>query len=407
MSLRKKLNLKVPPSLKLGESGTQMSVVTGLPILQPPIRQSKTEDFWRCPRYFAWRHRFGVAPKKVGVGAVAPYLGGLFHQYMEDWEQGIAEEDTFARQVSELNAAISKLAEWEDKEGPPGLGSKVETEQEKGLTTIYKARAMARVYQNSYPRTVKEETVLVEADMSVQLPGFKSPIEGVLDKLYKTDTGEYWIRDYKTVGRSLSVRAVTLAFEVQKVIYKLLGQAYLHSIGEDPRKLVGIHHGLVGKPLINFGREDRPFTETTRVIARGKNKGETVTEKTYYGEPDFENYAGRVHEWFSATGHYETDKYKIQGNPRLLESNIRFASSGLSAEDLVVLKEIDDASTVVPTLQGFYKRRTGCVWYNTPCAYLRLCESHPSTWKEELTRGYDLGVGGELEGAASEDDLDG
>jgi hypothetical protein len=145
--------------------------------------------------------------------------------------------------------------------------------------------------------------------------------------LYNTETNQVWIFDAKTCSVSARVRLSTCPIEFQTLHY--LAQGY-HLM--DPKwhtghilqkyydlpldaTLGGMIHGAVQKCPLEFGRDDRPFTEYDHTFSRGARKGEVEVRRQYEGEPTFDNYLERQGEWYTATGRYTHRAAELAEDP--------------------------------------------------------------------------------------------
>lgn len=116
--------------------------------------------------------------------------------------------------------------------------------------------------------------------------------------------------DWKTTGDDPLDRLRSCPFEFQT-------QHYLHCLDHlikdpsfrdkhqipDGATVGGMYHAVISKPNIKLCDKDRDFTEESKVITRGPNKGQTKTEKKYYGEPKLKNYLTRVRQWYKDQDH--------------------------------------------------------------------------------------------------------
>lgn len=148
---------------------------------------------------------------------------------------------------------------------------------------------------------------------TIVLNGEKHTINCRLDLLlFNKRSNRLWIVDAKTTSLDLHQRLSYCKFESQPrvhmlIVRALLADGTLQATFSLPAKteLGGfIHHGIL-KPGIRLSGEDRDFSISTRTPTRGKNAGQEIVEREYFGEPKLSNYTQRVHEWMTATGRYE------------------------------------------------------------------------------------------------------
>lgn len=129
-----------------------------------------------------------------------------------------------------------------------------------------------------------------------------------------------WIVDAKTCSGSAKVRLSTCPIEFQTLHYLNITQLALPQIiarWDLPHntRLGGMIHAAVQKCPLEFGREDRPFTEYAHELQRGPRRGQVEMRRTYDGEPEFDLYLQRQREWYTATGRYETRIAELAEDP--------------------------------------------------------------------------------------------
>lgn len=346
----------------------------------PSIHQSHVEDWWKCKRYYALRHRFGLVPKGVPE-ARAPRLGRFYHSFAQDYYLGKDVAYTEARLHSDVEDLVAALEDAEAATGIMEGAINSTTVREQCQRDIQLAKAMLMVFASTYPLDVDAVEVLaVEASLTARIKDVAVPLEGTVDLMIRDKkSGEVWLVDHKTTSRNPLQRASTFSFEIQPAIYKILGETHLKSVGIPPRCLVGFIHNVLRTPAIQFGREDRDYTTVEHVLKSGPRKGEVEIRKEYEGSPRFENFLKRVTDWYRGEGDY-ADAGDRGRAPPLVQSWVRFDTGGIAPDDMAILMEVGKAAKVTPDPIRFYRQRTGCYAYETKCPYLDMCQSHCSLW---------------------------
>ena len=346
----------------------------------PTIHQSHVEDWWKCKRYYALRHRFGLVPKGAPE-ARAPRLGRFYHSFAQDYYLGKDVAYTESRLHREVEQVAEAMEAREAESGVLEAGGNSQTYREQCYRDIQLAKAMLLVFAATYPLdTQRVEVLAVESRMKATLRGLKVPLEGTIDLMIRDkDSEEVWLVDHKTTSRNPLHRASTFSFELQPVIYRVLGEAHLRSVGIPPDRLVGCIHNVLRTPPIQFGREDREYTEVPHVLRSGPRKGETVVRREYTGPPRFDMFLKRVTEWYRGEGQY-ADAHDRGRAPTLVQSWVRFEKGGVAPDDYAILEEVSRAARALPDPIRYYRQRTGCYAYETKCPYLDLCQSHYSLW---------------------------
>lgn len=131
--------------------------------------------------------------------------------------------------------------------------------------------------------------------------------------LWDQTTNMLWVADLKTCDCSPQVRALTCPIEFQTQHYlftveDLLKSGHLHEkfpLLPPDVKLGGMMHLVMQKPTIDFGQNDRPFTEYIHILKSGPRKDQSEVRREYTGEPQFELYLQRCSRWYRAKGEYE------------------------------------------------------------------------------------------------------
>jgi hypothetical protein len=148
------------------------------------------------------------------------------------------------------------------------------------------------------------------------------------------ETNQVWIVDGKTASVGPKVRLATCPIEFQTLHYmetarKLLNDGVIQEHYDLPGnvRLGGMIHAAVQKCTLEFGKEDRPFTEHEHTLQRGPRRGQVETRRTYEGEPTFDAYLRRQGEWYTATGRFTHRAAEIGEDPPV---NLSFTFAGSS-----------------------------------------------------------------------------
>lgn len=130
-------------------------------------------------------------------------------------------------------------------------------------------------------------------------------VKGIIDRLILAGNDLY-IVDWKTSSDHPGERAAMCPWEFQTQLYlkgldRCLSDPAFRNAHNIPHSatLAGMYHVIVQKPALKFGQNDRDFTETTKILKSGPNKGQRRTEKTYHGNPKLSNYLDRIREWYA------------------------------------------------------------------------------------------------------------
>lgn len=355
--------------------------LSGLRSHQAVISQSAATDYYKCPRKFAWRHRFDLHRKRQRPSKPLT-IGSLFHELMAAYYTGESQDEAAIRLGRKIGDWIQEIWNSVELNGQTPWGEdpgSVQAELEQDLLT---ARVLANVFLRKYQLDRdRYEVRRVESRLTVRQKAIPVRMEGTVDLLLRDRReGGLWIVDHKTTSDPPMVRIQTAGFELQPRIYRLLVQ------GLYPEEEVrGFVHNVIRKPDLKFCGLDRDFTEREYEITRGPRKGEKELRREYEEVPKFGNYLRRCSEWFEKQSEEGTD-------PPLLQSWLAFPPGGQDTELLVMLMELGRACRATPTLEGF--PRTGacthsCTARGGTCEYLPLCSGHPDSWPALIEETYE------------------
>lgn len=352
----------------------------GLNAQVPRIRQSVIETWLSCPRKFLFRHRFGLAKKRVERVAALD-IGIFFHALMAGYHEGRTEAEVVSEIGMQIEAIVARADELENAApyGDPVRVLRMQNEMEQNLLL---ARAMAANYQRRYPVDPQYKTIAVEETITVRHSRLPLLMEGTLDRvLEEVSTGDLWIRDYKTLSntKSSTGRVASVEWDPQSRIYRLLAASKYAD-----RKVRGFILSVIKKPEIRLSAADRDFELVERVLTRDSSKGrkgDVITEKVYHGPPLFENYLRRVNDWYDAVGDYADKRDEWVEDPPILEAWVRFDEPLMAREFQSLLAEVGRACRAKPMLHKYYRNAKACVIGRWQCEFLPLCRSRPATWK--------------------------
>jgi hypothetical protein len=339
-------------------------------IVPKPVvcRQSCITCALSCERKWYYRFRLGIALRGVEIKESAD-LGKIFHKFME---VGPERKDEVLKWVRQRQTDLMKRVDaGEDLDGSIIRLANM-------LTDLYnKAEVMATLFWKKYPQPDYLETIGTEIKISVQ-SNYGIPIEGTVDKLLRdTKTGNYWIRDYKSTGRSLARIFGGLPWSIQARIYRLLGLGVLDSMGlwKDNSQLKGFILDGILKPGIKLCRTDEK---------NAKSWGCNV-EKAYLQ---------RVEEW-----------YKEKDEDAILSKAMIYNEPTLPQELAETLTFMRGLSTRPPDDPENFLRditRRTCFEYEKQCIYHDLCKTPVAYWDSLFESKYKF-VGTEEKNGEEED----
>lgn len=357
-----------------------------LPVVQSPrLRQSTIYDYRSCPRKFLLRHRCNLELKGKGSKRSLD-VGTFFHELMASLYK--TDEKLMGQLTIDQLIEERVLAAAESIESPELVRQELNSRQAL-------AEVMVDIYWDMFPLD-RSKFRLLEAEEVVR----NEWAEGIPDAVLEdTRNGNLWLVDHKTEGRDGMIRSAPLTFELQPRLYRMLLQEKLG------RPIVGVLHNIIVKCPLEFGQNDRPFTEYDHVLTRGPRKGQTIRKKEYTSEePEYELYLNRVRDWYLAEGEYELERDKREANPMLLQSWTRFAGNPYIDEELGV--EIEQVRRAAGHMSSCpmvgdpavhedwamdYPRHDGsCRAYNSLCEFIGLCTSDPATWPERVSQDFQL-----------------
>lgn len=350
-----------------------------LPVVASPrLRQSTIYDYRSCPRKFLLRHRCNLELKNKESKRSLD-VGIFFHELMAS----LYETDSTVRGESALAGLIEeRVLESALTIESPEL---VRLELESRLAL---AQVMVEIFWDMFPLD-RTKFRLLEAEQVVR----NDWAEGIPDAVLEdTKTGELWLVDHKTEGRDGMVRSAPLTFELQPRLYRMLLQEKYN------KPVTGVLHNIIVKCPLEFGQNDRPYTEYDHVLTRGPRKGQTIKKKEYTSdEPQYDLYLNRVRDWYLAEGDYAEQRDDREANPMILQSWTRFPAKW---DDLELGSEILDVRCAAghwvppPTCSmanwelTYPRHDNACRAYNSLCEFITLCTSDPATWPEKVEKHY-------------------
>ena len=285
----------------------------GLVAKSPAIRSSDYESILSCPFQYYLSRRLGLVSALRWSAALS--RGSWFHRRLELFQEPSIKaqqkmEDWFLERCEELkelcdNRGIlgksrSGIFDREEKDmlmasawfeamkafQVPGKGSVIDY-LNRPYFRLLGTEVTAEYNHDEYGRLIAQYDVL----------------------LYHEKQNSIYVVDAKTCAGSTIDRLSTCPIEFQTMHYLhvlkyLAGEEALTKKYQIPRdaKIGGMIHIAVQKPTIEFGMNDRDFTESIHTLSRGPRKGQKETRRTYSGEPRWENYRDRCIDWYLANG---------------------------------------------------------------------------------------------------------
>lgn len=341
--------ISVPLPKDRGESASVYLESKGLMPRKGTIRSSDYEDLRKCEYLYYLKHRLGLQPALSSSDALVG--GQWYHTALE----GIPFSVAWEARRDELLSVCKALGLSSDS-----IGSILEREEKMAKSAYCWHECSMKFYHPSVRKTTEEilaEYEVIDKEVLLQWrePEWKVPAVVRLDLLlYSKKQNSLYIADAKTCGGSPLVRMSTAPLEFQVRLYrfvvqKLLDSGALHekypSLPKDV-SLSGMIHICVRKPSILMGQNDRNFELVTKTLKSGPRKGQTVTEKNYYGDPSFDNYLARCSDWYFAKGDYSHLAIEWETDPPVNISTTFFAAIPLMDNELQLqLNRIHEAAS--------------------------------------------------------------
>ena len=354
-----------------------------------PIRQSTCHTCHSCVRKCLFRDRLGLRPRTLQY-ARAAHLGQLAHRFQEIGTSDASVSQVRAEVEEEMKEHVEAVRSGADLFG---TSAKALKEAEDNLA---KARVMVDLFHEAYPKNSSLTSLVQEQEVecSLRVPnlmgdGHGDPtiplwLAGRLDDLQQLSTDDsFWIRDFKTTSRDTDDIWVGYAWSPQLRIYRILANAWLQQNRPEMGEARGFILNVIQTPDIILSGADRNFQVTRKVLKSGPRKGQEIEEKTYFGEPIFENYLGRVREWYRAQ--QAEGKMKVP----FMSVMIPFTEPILPRDFLTHLLGVRWVCTVslwdaTPDAleQNFPKDPTGtaCRAFSKTCDYFPLCNAAAEKW---------------------------
>lgn len=237
-----------------------------------------------------------------------------------------------------------------------------------------------------YWRVLGTEMVLVE-----QMDQFTlvAPLDLLL---YHEGQNSLWILDYKSTSAPTHVRLATCPIEPQtwhylNCVHLAIQNGHL-DVPSDAR-VGGMIHVAMRKPTIQFGMNDRPYTEEARALKSGPRKGQVVMEKKYHGEPDYDLYLDRCQRWIKGTGEYEAKAEERQASPPIALS-ITSGRGSHPLDDVTYqrylegLFRVQHYATIKPVPDKFPMNPSSLDRFGSLSPYAPLYLEPPAKWPELL-----------------------
>lgn len=332
----------IPVPTTRGEDARQYLEASGLVARTAPIR---SRDYRMCLsdpfRYYLCR-RLGLAKRSWWSEALS--RGSWFHKALERDRFPDRPELFHSRLEKDLNAKFDELRQVFIN-SPSAKVAALEREQKDFSTALgwYEAALTVPIGERGTLREVLSKPYWTYLDRELRLtykdPAFpKVPLVAQFDALlYHKEHNKLWLLDPKTCAEPPSVRLASCPIEFQCEHYRYILEKSLPALRAkynlpDDVTVGGMIHVAVQKPTIRFGSKDRKYRETSRTLSRGPRKGQVVTDKEYYGDPDLELYVDRCKHWYHGTGDYVDDRPAREADPPV---NISWTHGPLLGPDLI------------------------------------------------------------------------
>lgn len=311
-------------------------------------RQSCIKCAIGCKRKWLYKYRLGIELRGEQMQEAAT-LGKIYHKFMQYGPGNDARVSGWVKQLQ-----VNLMARVDKGEDIDGTMVRKATE----LTHLYnRAKAMAHIFWEAFPLPPYLEIVGTEIDCSYRIGEVE--VGGTIDRiLQNTDTGRFWIGDYKSTGRKLEAIFGGLAWSVQARLYRLLTIKYLEQKqmlrkGDDDLKGL-IMDGIV-RPGIKLCRTDEKNAKT-------------------WGVSIDDAYLQRVKDWYK--------EKEEAGEPVMLSKAIIFAEPVMNRELMEAISMIARLNYEPQKLERFPRdiTRMACYRYERQCEYHDLCETDPAYW---------------------------
>lgn len=292
----------------------------------PAIRSSDYETVLSCPFQYYLSRRLGL----VSALRWSPALsrGSWFHRRLELFQ----EPSVVAQQKMEewFRERCEELKELCDVRGIIGKSrSRIFDREEKDMLMASAWFDAMKAFQVPSKGSVIDylnrpyfKLLGTEVTAEYTHPEYGRLLAQYDILLYHEKQNSLYVVDAKTCSGSTIDRLSTCPIEFQTkhylhVLNYLAKAEKLTQKYQIPRdaKVAGMIHIAVQKPTIEFGMNDRDFTESPHTISRGPRKGQVETRRTYSGEPRWENYRDRCIDWYLANGRYQDKEIERSQDP--------------------------------------------------------------------------------------------
>ena len=326
-----------------------------------PVRSTAMGTLDTCARMFLYSERLGLRLKSYES---APSRGSMYHSLLHHYRIG----GSLARGQAAVQAfVVEESLRLKGLAGPDGLlpgGQDVATVMSNLQQDCNLAVAMAEAFVGVYPFPFEAwevvrytpEKVMSEVLYDWVVDG--TPVRVRFDCVVRNKTtGEVWVVDDKTTSLDPVVRAASLSFGWQTLLYTAVMRGVLTESSGEGGTLAGVCHNVIRTPTIRYCGKDASF----------------------------EAYVNRVSQW------YRDEREKNPARPPILQSWTRLkADDGLSPEFLRKLKAQHKAHRSLPRLPLFPRNEKACFHYNRPCPYLDLCQSDSPGWPRLLDAKFEV-----------------
>ena len=301
-----------------------------------------------CPRKFLLKYRFGIQPPGHSS---ALNIGGIFHTVLRSLYAGEGVDSATTAALHEKQKLARRLTKEATNAGFLPNGGDLQRTLDKVDEEYYKAVGMALTFWKSKPidldqleplRGVDGKS-LAERKIEVAIDGIDLPIVIQLDlPMVHKGTDKVTIYDFKTTSVDSSSRAATVLISLQLQLYRLGLQHYLDTVLADSGlKVAQVCLCIMQKPSIKYCPETK--------------------DKSGY-----EHYLSRMLDWYAERpGSIHKATQPLIRKP-------------MSRELLLRLQMHAAAFQMAPDFDEHY--RAGdyvCLNFNSPCAYLPLCNAAP------------------------------
>ena len=355
MNLEKDWNDTPPPvpmthpwPKTLGRDAYEYLQSFGINAIVPPLRSS---DYGTClsdPFAYYMARRLGVVPAMKWTKALN--RGTWMHLRFQHYHRSIL--DARQRMEHALAERLSELTEMCKEIGIvgsslTGILEREERDMRSSLAWYEAARELPCLDGQSFedvllsPRWHRMGTEF-RLVTSIKTDDRARPIRCICQPdllLYNKEDNTVWIVDLKTTAVSPKMRltAVPVEFQCEHYMFsvsELMKTGQIQKAFKIPRDATvgGMMHLAIRKPTIEFGMKDRDYTMDMTPLKSGPRKGLPKNVKVYEGEPRFDNYLLRCHDWYHAKGDYLDKESEWEEDPPV---NISITKASLLVDPAV------------------------------------------------------------------------